>query len=649
MAAKNRPYELFGHYILFKKLESDSLSELWRAAALGGSAVGPIVALRRFTGGNRDAIAAGVAAASRIVPLLAGTSFAKQQAIDLIDGVAVLVHDYAGGRSLRHIVEKARGGTGVQPNPMPLDQAIVIAEKVALSLATTADLRFEGNRLSHGGLIPQFVWITDDGEIRVAGQQLGGGLLASMKDARIAAEIARFFAPESLASGIESKTADSYAMGALFYLLVTGVEPPDAMTASAFTQAVRAAKTTTGGPLPDDIRAILDKSLVLDPAGRASIADLKKAIGALAHGEKYSATTFNLAFYVSTLLKKELEGEAIDRDRESKVNLAPYVEALTARPPAVEEPHAATAQAPPMFAAVTKGSKPKSKAPLAITAVVVLAAIGGGAFFMFRSQRSAPQTAPGAAQKNAATPAKPAIVSQPLVAADPSTAISTSTAAATSTAADEATRKRAFEAAVQQRLQEEMLKLQADYTKKLQQTQSKQAPVQGTTATSAPAPTPTRAAAEEPSAAQLDQRRLASRAEAATQTVVPATQTQAAAAPAPAPAAPAPPAVREGDIVDLASLDAPPRVTRQATPVYPPMALRQRAEAMVIVTALISETGEAVDVKILRGDDRFGFNEAATRAVRMLRFSPGMKEGKRVKTWFPIPVQFKLAPASGNR
>ena len=54
-----------------------------------------------------------------------------------------------------------------------IHQAIVIAEKVALSLATTADLRYLGNRLSHGALIPQFIWITDEGEIRVAGQQQG--------------------------------------------------------------------------------------------------------------------------------------------------------------------------------------------------------------------------------------------------------------------------------------------------------------------------------------------------------------------------------------------------------------------------------------------------------------------------------------------
>src|SRR6185369_1778635 len=106
------------------------------------------------------------------------------------------------------------------------------------------------------------------------------------------------------------------------------VEPPDATTASAFMQAVGAAKTPAGTPIPDDIRAIVGKSLTIDPSMRyASMAEMKQAISALANSGKYSATTFNLAFYVSNLLKKELEGETIDRDKENKVNVAAYAEA----------------------------------------------------------------------------------------------------------------------------------------------------------------------------------------------------------------------------------------------------------------------------------------------------------------------------------
>jgi len=75
---------------------------------------------------------------------------------------------------------------------------------------------------------------------------------------------------------------------------------------------------------------------------------------------------------------------------------------------------------------------------------------------------------------------------------------------------------------------------------------------------------------------------------------------------------------------------------------YPPMAMRQKVETTVIVTALIDESGNVSDVKILRGDDRFGFNEAAIRAVRAARFTAPTKSGTHVKTWWPQTIIFKL-------
>ena len=74
----------------------------------------------------------------------------------------------------------------------------------------------------------------------------------------------------------------------------------------------------------------------------------------------------------------------------------------------------------------------------------------------------------------------------------------------------------------------------------------------------------------------------------------------------------------------------------------PPRALRNRIETSVIVTALVSEDGDVIEVRVLRGDPRFGFNDAAMRALRTMKFTPPVKEGKRVKTWFPQQINFKL-------
>jgi TonB family protein len=638
MAARNKPYDQFGPYILFKKLETDSLGDLWRAGRIDSGQLGSTFALRRLSGGNRAALAANAESIAQILPRVTGASFVRDQQSGVIDGVPHLAWEYAGGRSLRYIIDRARGGKDQQPNPLPLDQAMVIAEKVALSLATMADLKDStGTRLSHGALIPQFVWISDDGEIRVAGQQLGPGLIASLSDAKISADVARYLSPEYRASGQSQKNTDVFSLGALLFLLLTGQEPPDAATASAFGAAVRAAKTMTGTPVPDDIRVILDKSFNIDPSMRyATMADMKQALSALAHGGKYSATTFNLAFYLSSLLKKDMEVEAVDREKESKVNVAPYLAAPAAPPP----PQSHT-DAPAMFLSATDQT-PKSKLPLMVAAVVVVAALGAGGYYMMNKAKTPAVAAqPAQSQALAAKPPAPRVLSEPIAVAP---------VTATTGSADPAAQQKAFEEAVRLKLQAEMMKLQGDFMTELKQKQSKNAPVVSAPPVAAATPAATTATADERppvSAAQLDQQRRDTQVadtRPATPTPAQPQPTPAQSQPAPATTTPAPvaaaPAVREGDVVDASLLDALPRPTRPIRPVYPPMAARQKIQATIIISALIDENGEVGEVKVLRGDARFGLNDAAIRALRSSRFSSPMKNGKRVKTWYPQTIQF---------
>ncbi|PYQ60969.1 MAG: hypothetical protein DMF58_06365, partial [Acidobacteria bacterium] len=492
-------------------------------------------------------------------------------------------------------------------------------------------LRHGGVRLSHGALIPHFIWVSDDGEIRVAGQQLGKGLIASLKDSKIAGSIGRYFSPDYQNSGEATQASEVYSLGAILFLLISGNEPPDPLHVSAFAQAIRAAKTTAGDPMPDDIRAILDKSLVIDASRRfGSVGDMKQALSNLAHSGKYSATTFNLAFYLTSLLKKEVEGEAIEREKESKVNIIPYLE------------HQVELAAPPIPLVAAKARR--NKMALYVSTALLAIAVGGAGFWMIGPPMQAEKAQIRAAAPKRLAPATPAVITaQPVAPA----------ATATTEPVDPAAQKKAFEAAVNEKMQQEMAKLQSEFNKQLPQ--KKPARVQS------PPPVLTASMASQkeaavlddraPSAAALDERRLAARQEPAAQPIqspAPLTQssplqTQTQLQPQPAPQVQlAAPTVKEGDMVNYDDLEVRPQVISRPNLMYPPMAMRQKVQTSLILTVLVSENGDVTDVRILRGDARFGFNDEAMRLLRGTKFRPAMKDGKRVKTWIPQPVEFKL-------
>ena len=114
-------------------------------------------------------------------------------------------------------------------------------------------------------------------------------------------------------------------------------------------------------------------------------------------------------------------------------------------------------------------------------------------------------------------------------------------------------------------------------------------------------------------------------------------------APAPQPAVVEAPKTKEGDLITSGSEDVPARMLRRASVPYPPLARLQRVQGTVLISALISETGRVLDLKVVRAIGKpVGLNEAAMQIVRGSIFSPPMKDGVHVKSWTTVPVDFKL-------
>jgi protein TonB len=74
---------------------------------------------------------------------------------------------------------------------------------------------------------------------------------------------------------------------------------------------------------------------------------------------------------------------------------------------------------------------------------------------------------------------------------------------------------------------------------------------------------------------------------------------------------------------------------------YPELARKAGIEGRVYVQFVVDENGNVQNPRVVRGIGG-GCDEEAIRAVKQVKFTPGMQRGKPVKVQFSLPVVFKL-------
>lgn len=104
---------------------------------------------------------------------------------------------------------------------------------------------------------------------------------------------------------------------------------------------------------------------------------------------------------------------------------------------------------------------------------------------------------------------------------------------------------------------------------------------------------------------------------------------------------PQPPPLKEGDLVRVEEVEVRPSPIRRVQPRLTISAERAGAHGEILLNLLISESGDVIDVKLVKGVSKtLGMNEEAIKAVKQWKFSPAVKSGKRVKVWMPVLVKF---------
>lgn len=81
---------------------------------------------------------------------------------------------------------------------------------------------------------------------------------------------------------------------------------------------------------------------------------------------------------------------------------------------------------------------------------------------------------------------------------------------------------------------------------------------------------------------------------------------------------------------------------------YPVELWDQGLEGTTLLRIRVNDTGAVDSVEVAESSGHEGLDEAAVAGAKELRFQPGRRNGKRVRMWASLPVEFSTRPRPRN-
>ena len=95
------------------------------------------------------------------------------------------------------------------------------------------------------------------------------------------------------------------------------------------------------------------------------------------------------------------------------------------------------------------------------------------------------------------------------------------------------------------------------------------------------------------------------------------------------------------DIFDINAVDTKPQPRKQASPNYPIAAKRQKLEGYALAEFVIDENGNVINIQIKQSSNPI-FEKPTIDAIRSWKFTPGEKDGRKVKTRTRIKIPYNF-------
>jgi TonB family protein len=621
-------YRKFASFLRFKEVLSDPLGHLDRAGEIDAREVRRAVWIRIFDRSSIPAeeVVAAFGRAQKIAESVQSNSLPTGTTFVVDDGTPAVAIDYVASHTLTGVLDRVSN----EHIPTPVDNALLIADKIAHALSATLTEEIDGERIVHGFLHPGLIFVSNDGEVLVSAFGVADQLLALVDDVESASYIYPYLAPEVLQTRAPSRRGDVYSLGAILFQLLTGAtlptEPDDRV------QAIGTAKLPyEGEPVPDDITRLLQRTLAPHPEQRfASAADFKQELDRLLYGGIYSPTTFNLALFMDRLFRADIEAEESALAREMATDVGPYFAPEVTPESAAQETtveRASRSFGQPLWIGLAAIFS-------AAIAVILWLVLGGG---------------PSSSQPPPPTPTAEEIAAQRLAQEARMRELAEGLVAEMMAEKEEEIRQELLD---RQAKIDELQRRLADSERLAQQGQVSSDDVRRREELQR------QIAAEEEAQRQLEADRQQAAEEAQRQAV--AYQTATAAAEAAASATPPPPrlsptavptpvptalmrVVKEDSFIGSTEVDALPVIIKESPVTWPRAALHSQRHGVVILRATVNSTGTVEDVEVLRADhEGFGIPQAVMDAVMQYRFKPATKDGVLVKTHVTVTKAYRF-------
>lgn len=517
----------------------------------------------------------------------------------------IIGHPYISGFPLSEILKRCEK----ESFPLPLDHSLLIIERITSAF----DL------FKYGFPHPFFIWLTFDGEVKCSPIPYPR-VFQKVK----VEELLNYLSPQIIQGDDWGRTDQVYSTGALFFQLLTGKTLPIAKNEDEVIQAVVKTPLAVEGPIPKDLQVVLLKALCFKANERFQhIKDLREELGKLIYSGAYSPTTFNLAFFMHSLFREDIDKEEKLLKEEEALDFSELF-----KPPKVEQPPvvAPKPSPPPIM------EEKKKKSPfifLGISALAIILIFLG--LFFFKGQKTEqPQQDLQAMEEEKVKKIEEEYrkkleeLEKEKKEREAEIERLQKEALKNPEAQKEIEKKKE-----EQRKTEEKLKEMEQKKKEIEQAKPLDATVQKKEENASQPPIPEQKKEEVPVQKEEKPPVEVKEEQKPPETVPPPQEVKK-------------PSVKEGDLVPMDQVDIAPVPVEQVQPETPPLAKIKKASAKVTLRVLVNHKGEVETVEVLSVNppSNIGFDKASIDAVKKWKFQPAIKEGVKVKCWFVVRFSF---------